>query len=208
MLTIIMGKTCSGKTTIAKELKKHGFRPCSDYGKRGLNIEVALHNKPVFIINGGAGVGKDTFVEMCGLYTEVLNYSSVDKVKEIARLAGWDGSKDEKSRKFLSDLKVLTSEYNDMPFNAMQLMVNFFMRNNIYKVMFLHIREPEEIDRAKKEFDARSLLIIRDSVKRIESNMADAHVYDYDYDFTICNNGTFDDLSRIAKKFLIGHGII
>lgn len=34
MLTIIMGKTCSGKTTIVNELKKYGFHPINTYATR------------------------------------------------------------------------------------------------------------------------------------------------------------------------------
>lgn len=34
MFTIIMGKTCSGKTTIVNELKKYGFHPISTYTTR------------------------------------------------------------------------------------------------------------------------------------------------------------------------------
>ena len=34
-----------------------------------------------------------------------MKISSVDKVKEIARIAGWNGEKDDKGRKLLADLK-------------------------------------------------------------------------------------------------------
>ena len=86
--------------------------------------------KQVFIINGSGGVGKDTFIEMIPTFEfigknenstvwfknlEIRNYSSVSKVKEIAKIIGWNGEKTERDRKFLSDLKLLTTEYNDMP---------------------------------------------------------------------------------------------
>ena len=69
--------------------------------------------KKVFIINGAAGVGKDTFVEIAkykifiktGLPT--YNISSVDNVKTAAKILGWDGEKDARGRKFLSDLKII-----------------------------------------------------------------------------------------------------
>ena len=42
------------------------------------------------------GSGKDTFVEFCAKYAKVMNISSVDKVKEAAKiLVGWDEIKDE-----------------------------------------------------------------------------------------------------------------
>ena len=61
--------------------------------------------KQVFIINGSGGVGKDTFVELVSenFLLPVMNFSSVDKVKEVARIIGWTGGKSEKDRKFLSD---------------------------------------------------------------------------------------------------------
>ena len=83
-------------------------------------------NKNIIIINGTGGSGKDTFVEFVSKYNKVLNFSSVDKVKEIAKLIGWTGAKEEKDRKFLSDLKKLTTDYNDMSFNSIKDAVEDF----------------------------------------------------------------------------------
>ena len=62
-------------------------------------------DKNIIVINGTGGSGKDTFVEYVSKYAKVYNFSSVDKVKEIAKLIGWTGTKTDKDRKFLSDLK-------------------------------------------------------------------------------------------------------
>ena len=110
--------------------------------------------KQIFIINGSGGVGKDAFVQMVNLQSwedcVVGNYSSVSKIKEIARIIGWTGSKTEKDRKFLSDLKLLTTEYNDMPLNDIRKFTDNFMNNNFItpRMLFLHIREAEEIEKA------------------------------------------------------------
>lgn len=165
-------------------------------------------DKKIFIINGSAGVGKDTFVELVSNYVSTLNYSSIDKVKEIAKVIGWDGTKDEQSRRFLSDLKTLTTKYNDMPFKNMQAMVDKFLKDNEHKIMFLHIREPEEIDRAKEMFSAKTILILRDSIKHIKSNMADANVFKYKYDLTFSNHGTIEELQSKVYKFLIAEGVL
>lgn len=167
-------------------------------------------DKQIFIINGSGGVGKDTFVglvstqlnDMLKKFHTVINFSSVDKVKEIAREIGWDGKKTEKDRKFLSDLKILTSEYCDMPFESMKSKVTEFMKDEESKFLFLHIREPEEIDRVVREFGAKTILIIRDTVKHIVSNMADENVFNYYYDFVINNNGTKEELNSKAKDFI------
>jgi len=42
--------------------------------------------KQIIIINGTGGSGKDTFVEFCSEFTKVTNISSVDKVKEAAKI--------------------------------------------------------------------------------------------------------------------------
>lgn len=157
--------------------------------------------KQVFIINGSGGVGKDTFVDFVSEKMCTENYSSVDKVKEIAKVIGWDGGKTEKDRKFLSDLKLLTTEYNDMPFQCMKKRVNKFYEDSIAVILFLHIREPEEIERAVKEFDAKTILIKRDNIKHIKSNMADENVFNYNYDIIIENNGTLDDFKEAANSF-------
>lgn len=167
-------------------------------------------NKQIFIINGSGGVGKDTFVELVSAelndilkkFHTVINFSSVDKVKDIAKEIGWTGKKSEKDRKFLSDLKILTSEYCDMPFKSIRSKVKEFVEDEESKFLFLHIREPEEITRAVKEFDAKTLLIIRNSVKHITSNMADENVFNYNYDFIIDNSGTKGELNNKAKDFV------
>lgn len=166
--------------------------------------------KQIFVINGSGGVGKDTFVDLVSKelndvlkkFHTVINFSSVDKVKEIAKKIGWDEGKTEKDRKFLSDLKQLSSEFCDMPFKSMKSKIEEFYEDENSKILFLHIREPEEIKRVVKEFGANTILIVRESVKHITSNMADSNVFNYNYDFIIKNNGTVNDLSLKAKEFV------
>lgn len=166
--------------------------------------------KKIFIINGSGGVGKDTFVGLVSIalndklkrFHTVDNYSSVDKVKEIASEIGWDGKKEERDRKFLSDLKELTSNYCDMPFNCMVEKVEEFRKDEETVFLFLHIREPQEIERAKNEFDANTILIRRNSVKHITTNIADGNVFNYEYDITINNDGDLKAFGKKAKKFV------
>jgi len=159
--------------------------------------------KKVFIINGSGGVGKDTFVEMVSKVVPTINYSSVDKVKLIAKQIGWDGvSKTDKDRKLLSDLKALTTEYNDMSFNCLKHTVSNFLTISGASCLFLHIREPEEIKRAVQEFNAETILVKRDSTQAIKTNISDANVDNYDYDYIINNSGTLEDLEIEARKFV------
>ena len=59
------------------------------------------------IINGLGGCGKSTFIELCQEYCDnpdnlkahnwmVSELSTVDFVKEVARICGWKGKKDKK----------------------------------------------------------------------------------------------------------------
>ena len=159
-------------------------------------------NKQVFIINGSGGSGKDTFVSLVAKHYPTMNYSSVDKVKEIAMQIGWDGSKTEWNRRFLSDLKLLTTKFCDMPFKDLQEKVDEFNRDDTIQYLFLHIREPKEIERAKNTFNAKTILIRRNSINKITSNMADANVENYHYDYYINNDSTLVDFEKTAIKFI------
>lgn len=107
-----------------------------------------------FIINGTPGSGKDTFVDIFKnywKYGDVYNFSSVDRVKEAAKILGWDSNvKTEKDRKFLSDLKSLSDSYNDQSFNLMTKQYKYLENNgNLEDIIFYHIREPHNIERLK-----------------------------------------------------------
>ena len=158
-------------------------------------------SKKVFIINGSGGVGKDTFCEYVGHYAKVKVISSIDLVKDYASKMSWNGSKTPRDRKFLSDLKDLLTKYNDYPFRDICQKVLWFKEDD-NEFLFIHIREPEEIDRAKKEFNAHTVLMVNDNVKGIYSNHADARVLEYNYDIVIDNSGTLKDLEIIAKDFV------
>lgn len=160
-------------------------------------------NKHIFITNGMARCGKDTFAVFLNDIISTYKYSSIDKVKEIAELCGWNGvSKTEKDRKFLSDLKLLTTEYSDMPFKAIEQKVNEFKIDDKFCVMLIDIREPEEIEKAKNSFKAKTILIKNDRVKNISSNFGDANVFNYDYDFEIENNGTLEEFQNKIYDFV------
>ena len=157
--------------------------------------------KQIYITNGMARCGKDTFAKFLNDIVPTLKYSSIDKVKDIAKLCGWDGGKTEKDRKFLSHLKILCSKYNDLPMLCMRKNAQKFY-NSKNELLFLHIREPIEISNAVILFNAKTLLIKRNSVKHIITNEADAGVFNYNYNYVIENNGTKEELDNKAKEFV------
>lgn len=158
-----------------------------------------LTNK-VILINGSGSWGKDTFVECCKEIetTNIFNLSTVDFVKKIATLCGWDGTKSEKNRKFLSDLKDLLEEWNDVP--------NTIINNNISyifgSIIFIHVREPKNLTQLKAKYNATTVLINNPNIEQITSNHADAEVMNYNYDYIIDNDGTIENLKEKAKWFI------
>ena len=158
--------------------------------------------KQIYITNGMARCGKDTFAKFLNDIVPTLKYSSIDKVKDIAKLCGWDGGKTEKDRKFLSDLKLLTTEYSNMAFEAIRSKVNEFLEDSKHVIMLIDIREPAEIEKAKAAFGAKTILIENKNIKTISSNMADANVFNYTYDYTVKNNGTLDDFRENVEEFV------
>lgn len=158
-------------------------------------------DKHIYITNGVARCGKDTFAKLLNEFVPTIKYSSIDKVKSIAKECGWNGGKTEKDRKFLSDLKCLTSEYSDLPFKDISRFINVFLAVGDSKVLLIDIREPDEIARAKQEFGAETILIVNQNIPHITSNMADRNVYNYKYDWVVRNNGTINDFRETVKKF-------
>lgn len=186
-----------------------------------LNIDIKnMENYvDVIIINGSGGVGKDEFVNICKKLLEktsnsiiVKNISSVDNVKKAAKILGWDGKKNEEDRKFLSDLKDLSTKYNNGPTSYMfeKYLESLEIANrdrsvgfHSHIIIFYHIREPEEIKSLVEIIPfSNTLLIESNRVKKIESNHADANIRNYNYDYIIQNNGTLADLEAEAIKFL------
>ena len=120
--------------------------------------------KEVVIINGMGGSGKDTFVELCLKHSKILNISSVDVVKNAAKvLVGWNGEKDEKSRKLLVDLKRLSIDYNDSPTKYIIAKYKEFQNSNL-EILFIHIREIDEIIKIKKLIGAKTLLLTNNRI--------------------------------------------
>lgn len=154
--------------------------------------------KKIIVINGLAGIGKDCFVTEFSKKRKTVNFSSVDKVKEIAKMIGWDGGKTEKDRKFLSDLKSLTTEYNDMSYVDTCEAIEKF-KNSDFEYMFIHIREAEAIERIVKDFDATTLLITKADAKRITSNVSDANIFEYkNYDYSV----ELDEIENLESHVL------
>jgi len=167
----------------------------------------------VVVINGGAEVGKDKFVSFFKKISKdfrIKNYSSIDRVKQISEICfGWDGKKDGKSRKLLSEMKRIWTDFNDGPFDIITNQITTDIKwsknkgKNISKnIYFLHIREPKEISKIKKfyGFDCITLLVKKD-VDFTPDNYSDKNVENFDYDYIVDNNKSEDELTKRAEEF-------
>lgn len=154
-------------------------------------------NKQIIIINGQGGVGKDTICDIVKKHYGVKIVSSIDMIKAIAIYGGWDKQKDLKGRKLLSDLKLAFSEYNDLPFKQMIHEIKIFKNFRDEQILFIHVREPDEIKKLVSEYpEIKTLLITRGESQLNFGNMADDNVENYDYDFVFENNGELENLEN------------
>ena len=146
--------------------------------------------------------GKDTFVSFASKYATTTNFSSVDFVKDVARFAGWNGEKDPRSRLFLSKLKELLAEYDDIPYKKIAEEIHWFKNQPERELLFIHIREPGEIARIVRDFGAITVLVKRANNQQIVSNDSDKYTESYNYDFVLNNDSDLDALDAKARGFV------
>lgn len=166
----------------------------------------------VVIINGQGGVGKDALVkEVRKAGYKVMNVSSIDPVKKLARKAGWSGEKDQKSRKFLADLKAAMTEYDNLPQKYCEESIFKAMAEDV-DFLFIHIREPENIEYVKRsakiifsdcnKYADVATLIVRRGVHKELGNPADDEVENYVYDIEFNNNRPLRETGKAFVKVL------
>lgn len=179
----------------------------------------------VVIINGKPQSGKDTFCKYAQGYCDddesanTLIISSVDPLKEMLTQLGWDGTKTDKIRDMLMDMKQLWIQNQDGP--------TMFLFNNILEfhkactgednIVFVHIRELEEIKKLVNALtgfesmgiDVISLLVIRKGGEDTPNQPAEtrrsddeALINSYEYDVTINNDEDLIKLQELAAEFV------
>ena len=194
----------SGETIVCSRGKKYYFNE-----EKYENNSTGNAIKKIYVLNGSGRSGKDS---MCNFVADeyeddnfmVVNISSVDQIKQCAKLLGWNPtSKTELDRKFLSDLKDLATNYNDSPFNYEKKRIEDFLKSAKQGIMFIHIREPEEIRKLVEQYpQIETILVTNPKAVEITGNHADKFVNEYQYDHYLSNDGTLDDWKNTCIEFV------
>lgn len=158
--------------------------------------------KKIIIINGIGGSGKDTFINYVSQFKKVKNYSTITKVKQIAKEIGWNGEKKQRDRLFLYNLKKLITEYNDYFYNETQEEITKFLKSD-EEIMFIHIKEIANIEKLLKNTSVKikTLLIKRKNYFPQAFHQVEKKVSHYNYDYVIYNE-SFQQLANEAKNFI------
>ena len=161
--------------------------------------------KLTIVINGAGGVGKDTLCNIAAAHYRVKNVSSITPIKEIAAGCGWAGEKTDRARRFLSELKRLTVEYNDLPTRYLTEQYRAFCEGD-EEILFVHIREPEEIEKFVKATDGNAITLLVRGGKRFShrggryGNASDDGVENYPYQYIFYNDRPLGE--ETEKQFL------
>jgi len=181
------------------------------------------YKKFIIIISGKARVGKDTFGlkiknavhELSGI--EYKKVSLAEPVKEIAsKYMGWDGKKDKKGRKLLIDIgTTIGRAYCQdvwVKYITLYYINPFVIVNEKCIVCIPDNRFPDEIENIIKFrcWDVKIISIRIKGEQRITSNdfvdkedSTEISMDNYDnFDYTIENNGTTEDLQIKANEII------
>lgn len=159
--------------------------------------------KKIFVINGSANSAKDTFVETIqdhlttGIF-QIHNISTVDWLRDFAHKIGGK-EKTNEVRNFMKDIKESGDNNFDYSFKYVKEKID---EGSVLDIYFIHCREPEKIDRFKKELKAKTILVRREGID-IPTNSSDQNVENYEYDYIIENNGTLEEFKLKAEEFFV-----
>lgn len=158
--------------------------------------------KQIFILNGKPCSGKDTFAKLLNEHCPTSHISSITPVKEIARLLGFGEEKTLEYRKFLSEQKKILNEHGSFIWDYLDKEVEKFKADSKTQILLIDIREPEEIKKAVRRYNAKTILIERSNIRSVQiSNLSDKNVNDYEYDYKIINSGDMYEYMSVVKQF-------
>ena len=162
----------------------------------------------IFIINGFPRSGKDTFVDILSEISNlpIFQASWVEKIKLMAQSQGWDGKKNYKGRKLLSDLADSNDDKCFKFVTDKEKMISAVKNDFIYCI---HARRPKNIQELVQYYTKActdmykviTVCIERKSVQnRKQSNTADLEIHDFIYDYYIHNDYENDNWKNEFKE--------
>lgn len=163
-------------------------------------------NIKIFVMNGKSGSGKtlfETMVKNLAFYdghTVVLLSMAADVKDFCMECLGWDGSRDEKSRKLLADIISALGEYSEVPKFCVLWHMKEELKERLPVAFFIDARETKDIKWFEDNLGAISVEVSRPTDTNNWNNAADQDRY-YDYDIHVENIGTIDDLREDARAF-------
>ncbi len=174
-------------------------------------MEIKKKEPIIFVVAGKANSGKDTTCELINNYVMLKNLKSVNLqfssyIKMYAKkISGWNGNEDTKPRSLLQELgtEVIRNKIDN----------NFFIKRIIGDIMVYSYycdvitisdaRLPEELDGIKNSFkNVFKVRIERPNFENSLNSNERKHITEVgldnysDYDFTIVNDGTIEDLNK------------
>lgn len=166
--------------------------------------------KHVIIVNGPPRSGKDTFINICRqiLPIKTCEFSSIDPVRDVVQQIIDVSKKTEADRKLLATMGDALEEHSRFRTNACLARSYKFFNLNPAGVFFCHVREPAIIERLKLTWvthgiSMHSVLLDSSRAERVTGNPADAGVFQMQYDHSLRNDGSIDDLWDTARAFLV-----
>ena len=168
----------------------------------------------VIVISGHAQHGKDT---TAGFIKEILEEEGdvvlithyADLLKYICKAYfGWDGKKDEAGRKLLQFVgtDIVRKKYPDFWVDFMLIVLKLFENQWDY-VLIPDTRFPNEIDDIFTYFDGWHLRVERPGfasplTPEQQKHPSETALDNVKPDYTICNDGTLEDLRATVKTTL------
>lgn len=167
----------------------------------------------LIIINGLGGSGKSTFCHYCKVAADsrahVYELSTVDYIKKVAGMCGWNGGKSAEDRVFLSDLKKAFAKWNNAPINEVFNSIKQNIKNDPdgNHIFFINSREPDDIKTmygkaVSMGYPIMSILVSNPNIVVNEVPELIDGITSIDYDKYILNNKGLDELYLIAESFV------
>ena len=139
----------------------------------------------------------------------VSELSTVDFVKEVARICGWKGKKEKKDREFLHDLKEAMEKWDNIPNkkvleDAENIIKNYLGLNHLF---FVNIREPQSIESfsqlvMEQGYETPIKILMESNMSSNEVDSIVQEIKSIKYDKIYKNNGTLKDLANTAGDFI------